>query len=146
MARSTYVSFKDDVSVDLFERMPYEERQTSKKIPRSIKVMMGCSILLLMLVCALCFMVRPQNDTTQNNTEQKRNLSLRTLGTRFVPLELHNLVRSHEVRSQVMRNHSHLSLNDSVSHQSSGDQKVRVKRQPFLPPGFSLYWEILFLP
>ena len=79
MARSTYVSFKDDVSIDLFERMPYEERQTRKKIPMSIKVMMGCSILLLMLVCVLGFMSKPQTDTTQNNTDTKRNVTLRSV-------------------------------------------------------------------
>ena len=137
MAKSTYVSLKDEVSVDLFEITPYQENQTSMKSPRSLKILLGWLILLLMLVCGLCFMIRPHNDTTQNNTEEKSNLSLRTLGTRFVPLELHNIYRSHVVRDQVMRNHSHLSLNDSMSHQSSSDQKVRVKRQPFLPPGMS---------
>ena len=149
MARSTYVSFKDDVSIDLFERMPYEETQRSKKIPMSIKVMMGCSILLLMLVCVLGFMSKPQTVTTQNDTDTRRNVTLRSLGTRFVPLGLHNLVRNHAVRSQVMRNHSHMSQNASVSQQSLSaifPQKVRtkrakralkvrskrVKRQPFL--------------
>ena len=43
-----------------------------------------------------------------------------------------------------MRNHSHLSLNDSKSHQSSSDQKDRVKRALFLPHGM-LSKSILYL-
>ena len=128
MAKPTYVSLKDEVSVDLFEITPYQENQTSMKSPRSLKILLGWLILLLMLVCGLCFMIRPHNDTTQNTSELKSNLSLWTLGTRFVPLEMREIGWSHVVSDQVKRNHSLMSLNVSMSQESSSDKKVRVKR------------------
>merc|ERR1711889_23449 len=121
--------------------MPYEETQRSKKIPMSIKVMMGCSILLLMLVCVLGFMSKPQTVTTQNDTDTRRNVTLRSLGTRFVPLGLHNLVRNHAVRSHVMRNHSHISQKVRTKRakralllpkRAKKVRSKRVKRQPYL--------------
>ena len=86
MANSTYVSLKDEVSVDLYEIAPYQENKASMKSPRSLKILLGWLILLLMLVCGLCLMIRPHSDTTQNTSELKNNLSLRTLGTRFIRL------------------------------------------------------------
>ena len=133
MANSTYVSLKDEVSLDLFEIAPYQENRTGMKSPRSLKILLGWLILLLMLVCGLCLMIRPHSDMTQNTLELKNNLSLRTLGTRFVPLEMREIGRSRVVSDQIDRNHSQMSLNDSMSHQSSSDKKVRVKRQFFLP-------------
>ena len=129
MANSTYVSLKDEVSLDLFEIAQYQETRTGMKSPRSLKILLGWLILLLMLVCGLCLMIRPHSDTTQNTLELKNNLSLRTLGTRFVPLEMREIGRSHVVSDQVKRNHSQMSLNVSMSQESSSDKKVRVKRQ-----------------
>ena len=41
MAKSTYVSLKDEVSLELFEIAPYQENQTSMKSPTSLKILLG---------------------------------------------------------------------------------------------------------
>ena len=58
----------------------------------------------------------------------KKNQTRRTLGTRFVPLEMHDMSRSHLVSHQVKTNRSQLHQNVSLSQESSGNDTVRVKR------------------
>ena len=114
MANSTYVSLKDEVSLELFEIAPYQENRPGMKSP---------SHQVTKLVCGLCNIVRPHSDMTQNTMELKNNQTRRTLGTRFVPLEMREIGRSHVVSDQVKKNHSQMSLNVSMSQESSSDKK-----------------------
>ena len=129
MADSTYVALKDESSLSRFEITQCQEIRSGSKSSISLKILLGWLVLLLLLVCGLCIIVRPQTDMTQTNMDLKNNQTRRTLGTRFVPLEMHEMSRSHVVSHQVKTNHSQIRQNVSLSQKSSSDDKVRVKRQ-----------------
>ena len=107
--------------MELFEIAPYQE-----KSPRSLKILLGGLVFLLELVCGFCNIVRPHSDMTQNTMELKNNQIWRTLGTRFVPLEMREMSRSHVVSNLVKTNHSQIRQNVSLSQKSSSDDKVMV--------------------
>ena len=115
MAYSTYVALKDESSLSRFEITQCQEIRSGSKSSTSLKILLEWLVLLLLLVCGLCIIVRPQTDMTQTNMELKNNHTRRTLGTRFVPLEMHDMSRSHSVSQQVKTNGSQLHQNVSLS-------------------------------
>ena len=129
MADSTYVSLKDENSLSRFEMTQCQDTRPGSKSLTSLKVLLGLLVCLILLVCGLCIIARPQTDMTQTNMELRKNQTRRTLGTRFVPLEMNDMSRSHLVSHQVKTNRSQLRQNVSLSQKSSGGNKVRVKRQ-----------------
>ena len=93
----------------------YQDTRPSSKSLTSLKVLLGLLLCLILLVCGLCIVVRPQTSMTHTNIELKNNLTRRTLGTRFVPLEMNEMSRSHLVSHQVKTNRSQLCQNVSLS-------------------------------
>ena len=129
MADSTYVALRDESSLSRFEMTQCQDTQSGSKSLTSLKVLLGLLVCLIVLVCGLCIIARPQTDMTQTNMELKKNQTRLTFGTRFVPLEMHDMSQSHSVSHQVKTNRSQLRQNVSLSQKSSRDDKVRVKRQ-----------------
>ena len=97
MADSTYVSLKDENSLSRFEMTQCQDTRPSSKSLTSLKVLLGLLVCLILLVCGLCIIARPQTDMTQTNMELRKNQTRRTLGTRFVPLEMNEMSWSHLV-------------------------------------------------
>ena len=132
MAKSTYVSLKDEVSVDLFEITPYQENQTSMKSPRSLKILLGGLVFLLQLVCGFCNIVRPHSDMTQNTMDLKKNLTHTTQDSRLVPHNIHDMSHRQSVSHQVNVSHSQFHQNDILYNESSFNETTRNKRSLFL--------------
>ena len=101
MANSTYVSLKDEISLELFEIAPYQE-----KSPRSLKILLGGLVFLLQLVCGFCNIVRPHSDMTQNTMDLKKNLTHTTQDSRLVPHNIHDMSHRQSVSYQVNVSHS----------------------------------------
>ena len=115
MADSTYVALKDESSLSRFEITQCQEIRSGSKSSTSLKILLGWLVLLLLLVCGLCIIVRPQTDMTQADLEVRENQTRLTLGTRFVPLEMHDMSHQQSVSHQVQTSHSQLHQNDSLS-------------------------------
>ena len=118
MAGSTYVSLKDEDSFSRFEMTQYQDTRQSSKSLTSLKVLLGLLLCLILLLCGLCIVIRPQTSMTHTNVELKNDQTRRTLGTRFVPLEMNEMSRSHLVSHQVKTNCSQLRQNVSLSQKS----------------------------
>ena len=91
MADSTYVALKDESSLSRFEIAQSQEIWSGSKSSTSLKILLGWLVLLLLLVCGLCIIVRPQTDMTQTKMDLRKNQTHRTLGTRFVPLDMNDM-------------------------------------------------------
>ena len=132
MANSTYVSLKDEISLELFEIAPYQENQTSMKSPRSLKILLGGLVFLLQLVCGLCNIVRPHSDMTQNTMDLKKNLTHITQDSRLVPHNIHDMSHRQSVSHQVNVSHSQFHQNDILYNESSFNETTKNKRSLFL--------------
>ena len=132
MANSTYVSLKDEISLDLFEIALYQENRPGMKSPRSLKILLGGLVFLLQLVCGFCNIVRPHSDMTQNTMDLKKNLTHTTQDSRLVPYNIHDMSHCQSVSYQVNVSHSQFHQNDILYNESSFNETTRNKRSLFL--------------
>ena len=123
MANSTYVSLKDEISLELFEIAPYQENRPGMKSP---------SHQVTKLVCGLCNIVRPHSDMTQNTMDLKKNLTHTTQDSRLVPYNIHDMSHCQSVSHQVNVSHSQLHQNDILYNESSFNETTKNKRSLFL--------------
>ena len=132
MADSTYVALKDEISLSQFEIAQCQEIRPGMKSPRSLKILLGWLILLLLLVCGLCIIVRPHSDMTQNTMDLKKNLTHTTQDSRLVPHNIHDMSHRQSVSHQVNVSHSQFHQNDILYNESSFNETTRNKRSLFL--------------
>ena len=123
MANSTYVSLKDEISLELFEIAPYQENRPGMKSP--------CHQV-TKWVCGLCNIVRPHSDMTQNTMDLKKNLTHTTQDSRLVPHNIHDMSHRQSASYQVNESHSQFHQNDILYNESSFNETTRNKRSLFL--------------
>ena len=91
MADSIYVALRDESSFSRLEMTQCQDTQSGSKSLTSLKILLGLLVCLILLVCGLCIIARPQTDMTQADLDLRENQTRLTLGTRFVPLEMHDM-------------------------------------------------------
>ena len=85
MADSTYVVLRDESSLSKFEMTQCQDTKSGNRSLTSLKVLLGLLVCLILLVCGLCVIVRPQTDMTQADLELRENQTHLTQDTRSVP-------------------------------------------------------------